>query len=424
MPTLVQDITEKSNPNIVYNSVYFDINSTTGAHLTRNYENPANLALGIVPTSDDIGAVNLDLSVDGIIGGDYTELSSLTAIENNLKFDLLTEKKGRKLHLYRRIGSNYAFLYIRVSKDSIQWDEVYNSDSTNALGFGVGADGRYTETIAGKSFDLSGKIVRYIEIYSGVDSDNLIEFDEVEIYEYSYWTNIVPTLKISTPVNFNVFNSLTSVTTVVNAEIKYNIQLDGIVYYHNGINWERYTESTFTRLQQEGTAFYKANTIAEITTNWYELQSNYNLRSVVLIVHFKSSDGTATPTLETVTWNYDIDTSNFSTNSIVEVFGVVLDLSGNPPSTPAKVTAVLQGAVNINHRSAGYESFYSSVVETYTDTRDGHFTLPLVRTTDFLNSKNAKWRVRVEGIGEYAKPFSIPVTVGNSVSIKELVEGS
>jgi hypothetical protein len=61
--------------------------------------------------------------------------------------------------------------------------QVFNNDSTNSVGAGVGKDKRYIETSEGKLVDAKGIEARYIRLFSnGSDKTETNHYVEVEVY--------------------------------------------------------------------------------------------------------------------------------------------------------------------------------------------------------------------------------------------------
>jgi hypothetical protein len=60
---------------------------------------------------------------------------------------------------------------------------IFNSDYTNALGFGAGKDLAYVESYEGKLIDAKGVKGRYVRLYSNGNTTNkLNHYIEVEVF--------------------------------------------------------------------------------------------------------------------------------------------------------------------------------------------------------------------------------------------------
>jgi hypothetical protein len=60
---------------------------------------------------------------------------------------------------------------------------LFNNDTENSAGLGVGADHQYFETFQGKLIDAKGCRARYVRLYSHGSTDSALnEYTEVEIY--------------------------------------------------------------------------------------------------------------------------------------------------------------------------------------------------------------------------------------------------
>jgi hypothetical protein len=94
----------------------------------------------------------------------------------------------------------YAFLIWHYHKEARVYDDVivqvaddpdfisnvqtlFNNDSDNAAGFGIGKDRRYVETSEGKLIDAKGVESRYVRLISnGSDKTKANHYVEVEVY--------------------------------------------------------------------------------------------------------------------------------------------------------------------------------------------------------------------------------------------------
>jgi hypothetical protein len=60
---------------------------------------------------------------------------------------------------------------------------VFNNDTDNSCGQGVGTDKNYIETVEGKLFDAKGVQGRYVRLYSaGNNNNDLNHYIEVDVY--------------------------------------------------------------------------------------------------------------------------------------------------------------------------------------------------------------------------------------------------
>jgi len=419
LPSTIRfDFNDESGTQYIFDKNDIEFLSSS-AQLRKNYESPANIVLGQIPTTNSLASNNLNRITDGL-KGIYADISDATPSNENLKFDFITERKLNKMKLFELPGSVRAYLVVRISVDNIDWDYIHNSDVNNVLGFGVGEDSSYSVTELGKVIDFQGKQARYIEIYPGPDSlSGLIEIDEIEITQFTYPTNKTGLLRVKTPELTNLFANMDWFTTLINSDLKMNIQLDDLVYYWNGTQFERFKETAFLSMHSGGEAYYKSNTLLEIKQNWGLLQTNYSTRRVTFWLHLKSYDGVNTSTIDWLDFTYDVDHSHESTTAIVEVFGSVKDF-GYDGQAGLRVTAILRNIGGISHRTDSYESFVTKSVTTTTN-EDGSWTLPLMRTDGIIGGDQSKWEVIIDEFGSYGQ-FRIKNTDPNSVSIKGLIE--
>lgn len=409
---------DSSLSKYIYNPDEIEISSGT-AKLKMNYPDPNNILLNQSPTTDATVSNNLSRITDGLTG-DYADIQDSVALNQNIKFDLLSEKKLNELKILDPTGTTRDYLVIRVSVDNTDWDYVYNSDYSDVLGLGIATDEIYTGDSQFKVIDLNGVQARYIEIYPGPDRNSqLIELDEIELYEFSYPINKVPVLKCKLTELCNVLSDLVKVTTETNSELRYNIQADDIVYYFDGVNVVRYKEDYFQKLVNENQAFYKANTEAQILAQWSSIQNNYSMRNIYIWLHFKSNDGSSSPIMDWISLTYSLDTTNQSFTSEVEVFGAIKDFGMNPVEG-LRVLAILVNAGALNQINSGFETLINTSLSTVTN-MDGSWTLALTRTEDLIDYPNAKWEISVDSGGKYLA-VSIMNTAPSSVDIKTLIE--
>ena len=161
---------------------YFDWSDWADAKFTISEENMENLALGkevTVKKSADDSEENVngerpqEMVTDGIINSDnYCDFGMDDERRSAyLQVDLGADNLISKINMWRywKDGRTYDATVIAVSdnKDFTNPAVVYNSDSGNVHGFGVGQDELYAETENGKEFKLSSPIkARYVRVYT------------------------------------------------------------------------------------------------------------------------------------------------------------------------------------------------------------------------------------------------------------------
>lgn len=153
-------------------------------------EGSTNLAKGKTVTSSDSQPTTGDLSqiTDGIKEGDEGNYVELDKGKQWVQIDL-----GKSANIYAILvwhyhsqARVYKNLVVQVSDDPDFIDKVqtvYNSDSTNALGLGTGADPAYIETYEGRLIDAKGIKGRYVRLYSqGNTTNENNHYIEVEVW--------------------------------------------------------------------------------------------------------------------------------------------------------------------------------------------------------------------------------------------------
>ena len=119
----------------------------------------------------------LDFGRDGDTRGSYIEI------------DLLKSSYIKTIDLYRywNDGRTYRNTVVVVSndKDFYTYKVVYNTDTNNMHGFGVGTDQTYSESADGKSFKVD-TTARYIRVYMNGQSDTATTNHIVEVRAFGY----------------------------------------------------------------------------------------------------------------------------------------------------------------------------------------------------------------------------------------------
>jgi len=87
---------------------------------------------------------------------------------------------------YHQIPQVYFDVVVQVADDSNFITNVrtlFNNDTDNSAGFGVGIDMHYVETYKGELIDAKGTKARYVRLYSnGNNNNDLNHYIEVEVY--------------------------------------------------------------------------------------------------------------------------------------------------------------------------------------------------------------------------------------------------
>lgn len=149
-----------------------------------------NVALGKPVSSSDEEPIigEIELITDGdkeAIDGSYVELGPL---DQNVTIDLegVHEIYAVVLWHYHKQPVVYFDVVVQVADDAdfiTNVRTIFNNDTDNSIGLGVGKDMHYTETNEGKLIDAKGIRGRYIRLHSRGNSDtDLNHYIEVEVY--------------------------------------------------------------------------------------------------------------------------------------------------------------------------------------------------------------------------------------------------
>jgi len=149
-----------------------------------------NLALGKTVTSSDTNPITgtLDLITDGDKEGDEGSWVELGSGKQWVQIDLEKEADIYALMLWHYHSQERVYFDVvaQVSDDpkfESGVTTIYNNDSANELGLGVGKDRPYIETYRGKLIDAKGVKGRYVRLYSkGNTTNKLNHYIEVEVF--------------------------------------------------------------------------------------------------------------------------------------------------------------------------------------------------------------------------------------------------
>jgi hypothetical protein len=149
-----------------------------------------NVARGKPVSSTDSDPVvgNLEMVTDGAktgLDGSFVELKpgvQNVVIDLEVKYTIYAILVWH----YHKEARVYDDVIVQVGEDpdfisTVQ--TLYNSDSDNAAGFGIGKDRRYVETSEGKLIDARGVEGRYVRLISnGSDKTKANHYVEVEVF--------------------------------------------------------------------------------------------------------------------------------------------------------------------------------------------------------------------------------------------------
>jgi F5/8 type C domain-containing protein len=149
-----------------------------------------NLAKGKKVTASDNDPVvgTLDLITDGDKEGDEGSWVELAPGKQWVQIDLEKDATISAIMLwhFHSQARVYFDVIVQVSDDpKFEKDvtTIFNNDSANELGLGVGKDYAYIETYEGKLIDAKGVKGRYVRLYSkGNTTSKMNHYIEVEVF--------------------------------------------------------------------------------------------------------------------------------------------------------------------------------------------------------------------------------------------------
>ncbi len=149
-----------------------------------------NVALRKLVSSSDSDPVigNLDMITDGDKRGSDGTVVQLKEGVQSIVIDLESRHTIYAIVVwhYLKEPRAYASVVVDVADDPDFITNVrplFNNDTTNAAGFGIGKDLRYVETSEGKLIDAQGVEARYVRLFSkGSDKAETNHYVEVEVF--------------------------------------------------------------------------------------------------------------------------------------------------------------------------------------------------------------------------------------------------
>jgi len=149
-----------------------------------------NIAIGAKITSSDKHVTGALLSklTDGDKEGEEDSIVQLRKGLQWVQFDLRKPCEVFAIAVWHAHDQAKIFrsVIVQVADDQDFTENVrtvFNNDTDNTSGLGVGQDRQYFETFRGKVFDANRSRARYIRLYSNGSTDSVLnEYTEVEIY--------------------------------------------------------------------------------------------------------------------------------------------------------------------------------------------------------------------------------------------------
>jgi hypothetical protein len=153
-------------------------------------EGTVNLALNKAVTSSEMEPITGELTmlVDGHKDATEGSVIELGPFKQWVQIDLGAEHDIYAIVFwhYHKTPRVYFDVVVQVSNDAefiTDVKTVFNNDTDNSLGLGVGKDMNYVETAEGKLVDAKGVRGRYIRLYSQANNQNdYSHYIEVEVY--------------------------------------------------------------------------------------------------------------------------------------------------------------------------------------------------------------------------------------------------
>ena len=153
-------------------------------------EGARNLALNKLVTSSEMDPISgtLDMVVDGDKEATEGSVVELGPFEQWVVIDLENEYELYAIVFwhFHKTPRVYLDIVVQVSSDPefvTGVTTLFNNDSDNSLGLGVGQDQHYIDKTEGKLVDAKGTKARYVRLWSQSNNQNdYSHYIEVEVY--------------------------------------------------------------------------------------------------------------------------------------------------------------------------------------------------------------------------------------------------
>jgi uncharacterized protein YjdB len=197
----------------------------------------SNLAAGKVPTASSSSFKDLSLATDGIkSSSNYADGYPDKGIQW-IQMDLGTSQDINNIKLWHYFGDSrkYHDVIVQLSADSTfstgVITTVFNNDTDNSAGLGLGKDSEYTETSSGLNITFNTVNARYVRFYSnGSTANDWNHYDEIEIYGGQTTTNNLAAWKsLTSSTNF------TGISRITDSNLDTDSYADG--YPNQGLQW-------------------------------------------------------------------------------------------------------------------------------------------------------------------------------------------
>jgi len=149
-----------------------------------------NVALNklIIASEQEPIAGDLEMIVDGDKEASDGSVVELGPFEQWIQIDLQRQYDIYAIVFwhYHKTPRAYFDVAVQICDDPdfiMDVTTVFNNDTNNSLGLGVGSDMHYVETVEGKLIDARGVKGRYVRLYSqGNNQNDFSHYIEVEVY--------------------------------------------------------------------------------------------------------------------------------------------------------------------------------------------------------------------------------------------------
>lgn len=149
-----------------------------------------NVALGKTVTATDDAPIGggLEKLVDGDVEGTDGSFLEFGLFDQNVTVDLGSKHEMYAIMIWHYFAQTrvYYDVVVQIADDADFTQNVqilFNNDTDNSLGLGIGTDKHYKETLYGKLIDAKGAQGRFVRFHSnGNDVNELNHYIEVAVY--------------------------------------------------------------------------------------------------------------------------------------------------------------------------------------------------------------------------------------------------
>lgn len=356
------------------------------ARLKKSYPNPVNQSASIAPTSSTSSAVAGELAK--ITNGDNNSWCDLGGSgPHEVTVDLGVVKTLRQIKVWGLFHNTrmYSDRIVRISENGSDWYTIFNNDSDNSAGVGIGTHSEYIETQDGKVFTIPDINAQYIQVWSG--DDNLGgNATLVEIEAFESIVSVEPEyIKTKEVITANVLTDIAATDNLNGGTLKFNIIVDDVIYWWDGVSWQIVSEPDY----------FKTNTLVEIKAGWATFIETYAPRYFQFFIWFLSAvDGFVSPEINKLTLTFDLDPSVIPNPTKRLVYGYIYNADGSPREG-VTVNATLLGVPRTNPRYddlSGNAAFVTADGAVSITNQYGYFAFNLMVTDQFI-SETAKWKI-------------------------------